>query len=95
MGSAEPAVARDEDLVVRVAGGDEVPFRELFSRYASVAHALALAGPSCARGGGDRAGSISSPCGGDPRSVVQRVASASRSTIGKMPPWPKIATSAA
>jgi RNA polymerase sigma factor (sigma-70 family) len=42
MGSAEPAEARDEDLLRRVAGGDEHAFRELFSRYASVAHALAF-----------------------------------------------------
>jgi len=42
MGSAEPAAARDEELVMRVASGDELAFRELFSRYASVAHALAF-----------------------------------------------------
>jgi RNA polymerase sigma factor (sigma-70 family) len=42
MGSAEPAEARDEDLLLRVAGGDEHAFRELFARYASVAHALAF-----------------------------------------------------
>ena len=42
MGSAEPSEARDEDLLRRVAGGDEHAFRELFSRYASVAHALAF-----------------------------------------------------
>lgn len=42
MRSPEPAGARDEDLLLRVAAGDEHAFRELFSRYASVAHALAF-----------------------------------------------------
>ena len=42
MRSSEPAGARDEDLLLRVAAGDEHAFRELFSRYASVAHALAF-----------------------------------------------------
>ncbi|HWL90734.1 MAG TPA: sigma-70 family RNA polymerase sigma factor [Actinomycetota bacterium] len=42
MSSAEPAEARDEDLLRRVAGGDEGAFRELFARYAAVAHALAF-----------------------------------------------------
>jgi len=42
MRSAEPADARDEDLVLRVGAGDEQAFRELFGRYASVAHALAF-----------------------------------------------------
>jgi RNA polymerase sigma factor (sigma-70 family) len=42
MRSAEPADARDEDLVLRVGAGDEQAFRELFGRYAAVAHALAF-----------------------------------------------------
>ena len=42
MRSAEPADARDEDLVIRVRAGDEQAFRELFGRYAAVAHALAF-----------------------------------------------------
>jgi RNA polymerase sigma-70 factor (ECF subfamily) len=42
MRSAEPADARDEDLLVRVGAGDEHAFRELFGRYAAVAHALAF-----------------------------------------------------
>jgi RNA polymerase sigma factor (sigma-70 family) len=42
MSSAEPAEARDEDLLLRVAAGDEPAFRELFARYAAVAHALAF-----------------------------------------------------
>jgi RNA polymerase sigma factor (sigma-70 family) len=42
MRSAEPADARDEDLVLRVGAGDEQAFRELFGRYSSVAHALAF-----------------------------------------------------
>ena len=41
MRSTEPADARDEDLLARVGAGDEQAFRELFGRYASVAHALA------------------------------------------------------
>jgi RNA polymerase sigma factor (sigma-70 family) len=42
MSSAEPAGTRDEDLLVRVGAGDELAFRELFARYAAVAHALAF-----------------------------------------------------
>jgi RNA polymerase sigma-70 factor (ECF subfamily) len=42
MRSAEPADARDEDLLLRVGAGDEHAFRELFGRYAAVAHALAF-----------------------------------------------------
>ena len=42
MRSAEAADARDEDLVLRVGAGDEQAFRELFGRYAAVAHALAF-----------------------------------------------------
>jgi RNA polymerase sigma factor (sigma-70 family) len=42
MRSAEPADARDEGLVLRVGAGDEQAFRELFGRYAAVAHALAF-----------------------------------------------------
>ena len=42
MRSAEPADARDEDLLQRVGAGDEHAFRELFGRYAAVAHALAF-----------------------------------------------------
>jgi RNA polymerase sigma factor (sigma-70 family) len=42
MRSAEPADARDEDLLLRVGAGDERAFRELFGRYAAVAHALAF-----------------------------------------------------
>jgi RNA polymerase sigma-70 factor (ECF subfamily) len=42
MRSAEPADARDEDLVLRLGAGDEQAFRELFGRYAAVAHALAF-----------------------------------------------------
>jgi RNA polymerase sigma factor (sigma-70 family) len=40
--SAEPAGPRDEDLLLRVAAGDDQAFRELFGRYAAVAHALAF-----------------------------------------------------
>ena len=39
--SAEPAGARDEELLRRVGAGDDIAFRELFGRYAAVAHALA------------------------------------------------------
>ncbi|HZB78944.1 MAG TPA: sigma-70 family RNA polymerase sigma factor [Actinomycetota bacterium] len=42
MSSAEPPGARDEDLLMRVGAGDDRAFRELFARYASVAHALAF-----------------------------------------------------
>jgi len=42
MRSAEPAGTRDEDLLLRVGAGDEQAFRELFGRYAAVAHALAF-----------------------------------------------------
>jgi RNA polymerase sigma-70 factor (ECF subfamily) len=42
MRSAEPAGARDEDLLRRVGTGDDQAFRELFGRYAAVAHALAF-----------------------------------------------------
>jgi RNA polymerase sigma factor (sigma-70 family) len=42
MGSAEPAGTPDEALLLRVGTGDERAFRELFARYASVAHALAF-----------------------------------------------------
>jgi RNA polymerase sigma factor (sigma-70 family) len=42
MRSAEPADARDEDLVLRLGAGDEQAFRELFGRYAEVANALAF-----------------------------------------------------
>ena len=42
MSSAEPPEARDEDLLLRVGAGDDRAFRELFARYASVAHALAF-----------------------------------------------------
>jgi RNA polymerase sigma-70 factor (ECF subfamily) len=40
--SAEPAGPRDEDLLLRVGAGDDRAFRELFARYAGVAHALAF-----------------------------------------------------
>jgi len=40
--SAEPAGARDEDLMQRVGAGDEQAFRELFGRYAALAHGLAF-----------------------------------------------------
>jgi RNA polymerase sigma factor (sigma-70 family) len=42
MGSAEPSGTPDEALLLRVGAGDERAFRELFARYASVAHALAF-----------------------------------------------------
>lgn len=42
MGSAEPAGTPDEALLLRVRAGDERAFRELFARYAPVAHALAF-----------------------------------------------------
>jgi RNA polymerase sigma factor (sigma-70 family) len=42
MRSAEPDAAPDEDLLTRVGDGDDRAFRELFARYASVAHALAF-----------------------------------------------------
>jgi RNA polymerase sigma-70 factor (ECF subfamily) len=42
MRSVEPAGARDEDLLGRVGAGDDQAFRELFGRYATVAHALAF-----------------------------------------------------
>ena len=42
MRSIDPAGPRDEDLLRRVGAGDEQAFRELFSRYAAVAHALAF-----------------------------------------------------
>ena len=42
MRSAEPAGALDEELLLRVEGGDDRAFRELFDRYAAVAHALAF-----------------------------------------------------
>lgn len=41
VGTAEKAGARDEDLLRRVGSGDDGAFRELFARYAGVAHALA------------------------------------------------------
>ena len=42
MGSAEPSGTPDEALLQRVGAGDERAFRELFARYAAVAHALAF-----------------------------------------------------
>ena len=42
MGSADRAEAPDDDLLLRVGAGDEQAFRELFARYAPVAHALAF-----------------------------------------------------
>jgi RNA polymerase sigma factor (sigma-70 family) len=42
MRSIEPAGPRDEDLLRRVGSGDDQAFRELFGRYAAVAHALAF-----------------------------------------------------
>jgi len=42
MGSAEQAGTPDEALLQRVGAGDERAFRELFARYAPVAHALAF-----------------------------------------------------
>jgi RNA polymerase sigma factor (sigma-70 family) len=41
MRSIEPAGPRDEELLRRVGAGDDQAFRELFGRYAAVAHALA------------------------------------------------------
>lgn len=40
--SVEPGGARDEDLLRRLVAGDDQAFRELFSRYAAAAHALAF-----------------------------------------------------
>ena len=42
MRSVEPADPRDEELIRRVRAGDDLAFRELFGRYAAVAHALAF-----------------------------------------------------
>jgi len=42
MSPAEPAGPLDEDLLLRVGAGDDRAFRELFARYAGVAHALAF-----------------------------------------------------
>lgn len=42
MRSVEPGGARDEDLLRRLVAGDDQAFRELFSRYAAAAHALAF-----------------------------------------------------
>jgi RNA polymerase sigma-70 factor (ECF subfamily) len=42
MRSIEPAGPRDEELLRRVGSGDDQAFRELFGRYAAVAHALAF-----------------------------------------------------
>jgi RNA polymerase sigma-70 factor, ECF subfamily len=42
MRSAEPAGAHDEELLLRVEGGDDLAFRELFARYAAIANALAF-----------------------------------------------------
>jgi RNA polymerase sigma factor (sigma-70 family) len=42
MSSAESGGPRDEDLLLRVGAGDDRAFRELFARYAGVAHALAF-----------------------------------------------------
>jgi RNA polymerase sigma-70 factor (ECF subfamily) len=42
MRSIEPAGPRDEELLRRVSSGDDQAFRELFGRYAAVAHALAF-----------------------------------------------------
>jgi RNA polymerase sigma factor (sigma-70 family) len=42
MGSAEQAGTPDDALILRVGAGDERAFRELFARYAPVAHALAF-----------------------------------------------------
>jgi RNA polymerase sigma factor (sigma-70 family) len=42
MGSAERAETPDDALLLRVGAGDERAFRELFARYAPVAHALAF-----------------------------------------------------
>jgi RNA polymerase sigma factor (sigma-70 family) len=40
--SVEPGGAPDEDLLRRLVAGDDQAFRELFSRYAATAHALAF-----------------------------------------------------
>lgn len=42
MGSSEPTGIPDDALLVLVGAGDERAFRELFARYAAVAHALAF-----------------------------------------------------
>jgi RNA polymerase sigma factor (sigma-70 family) len=42
MGSADRAETPDDALLLRVGAGDERAFRELFARYAPVAHALAF-----------------------------------------------------
>jgi len=42
MRSIEPAGPQDEELLRRVGAGDDQAFRELFGRYAAVAHALAF-----------------------------------------------------
>lgn len=42
MRSAEPAGALDEELLLRLEGGDDRAFRELFARYAAIANALAF-----------------------------------------------------
>jgi RNA polymerase sigma factor (sigma-70 family) len=42
MGSAEEVGTPDEALLQRLGAGDERAFRELFARYAAVAHALAF-----------------------------------------------------
>lgn len=42
MGPAERAETPDDALLLRVGAGDERAFRELFARYAPVAHALAF-----------------------------------------------------
>ena len=42
MRSVEPGGARDEDLLRRLVAGDDQAFRELFSRHAAAAHALAF-----------------------------------------------------
>jgi RNA polymerase sigma-70 factor, ECF subfamily len=39
--AVDPATAGDEELLRRVAAGDRHAFRELFGKYAAVAHALA------------------------------------------------------
>jgi RNA polymerase sigma factor (sigma-70 family) len=41
MGTTKPASAPDDELLGRVRAGDDGAFRELFSRHATVAHALA------------------------------------------------------
>lgn len=42
MRSAEPDAVHDEDLVQRMRAGDQEAFREIFSRYAPIANALAF-----------------------------------------------------